>query len=189
MKKTVKVQILTFILSLSFFFLNILQGSNLYFIADCSEISLGSGIFLLSFPAMFVFGVFKKRILVIRYLLPLLFASLVSIPIELYISEYQLNRTNRNLELTCDSIAKYKSDHGRLPDRLKDLVENGNSNTGFKIFNDEFKYLKKDDENFKILYKVKFGYTCEAWNCSTFFANMQYTCVLCGSVENDKFYK
>jgi hypothetical protein len=183
-------KILIFSISIGIFVLNIIQGSSLNFISDaCNPITLEFGFFIISLITIIVLALIKKRQSIKMFLIPILFASAIVCLIEPYIFEYQIQCTNRNLETTCSSIAKYKSKNGRLPNKLTDLTERKNQNTGFKIFNDNFQYKKETNDSFKILYKVKFGKTCEAWNCSTFFANMEFTCHYCGSVENSYLEK
>ena len=121
-----------------------------------------------------------------KYFLPVVLPAVLIFYAEPLISNYQMDVTNRNLQATCDAIYDYKTKNDKLPETIDDLDNAGSLNSGFKLFNDQFVY-NKTDEGFTISYEVKYGKICEAWNCHTAFANLKYTCVECGDIEDDRF--
>lgn len=186
LKKPNQNQISIFTFSIGVFLLNIFQGSKISFDSSaCYPISLETGFLILSIITIIILYSIKRTKTIKKIILPVLLASISIFLLEPYIYDYQLNCTNKNLEITCNAIVEFKSKNGRLPNTLVEIEETKNFNTGFKFFDDDFLYQKEDDENFKIQYEVKYGYTCEAWNCSTHFSNMKYTCVSCGAVHNE----
>ncbi len=186
LKAPSKIQISIFIFSIVIFLLNIFQGSNINFTRDsCFPISLEYGILVFTSVTLVLLFLSKRGNEIKRILLPIFIASSIIYFVEPQIFNYQMDCTNKNLESICNFIEKYKSENGVLPNKLDDLGRNENFNTGFKIFNNEFQYQKEENENFNILYEVKFGAICEAWNCSTHFSNLKYTCVGCGAVHNE----
>ena len=121
-----------------------------------------------------------------KYFLPVVLATVIIYNAEPLLSKYQMNVTNSNLQAACDAIYEFKTKNGVLPETINDL-ENANSlNSGFKIFNDQF-IFNRTEGGFTILYEVKYGAICEAWNCHTAFANLKYTCVECGDLEDNRF--
>ena len=189
MKSGQRKLIYTFLVSCFIFLLNITQGSLINFSSDtCFPISLefGVGVAVLIISLLLFFFKIQASQDIKIYLIFLLFASFVIYLIEPFIFQHQLNKTNNNLEITCKAITNYQIKNGKIPEQLTGILKSKNFTSGFQFFNNQFEYIKFDKENYKILYRVKFGYTCEVWNGSTFFSNMKQTCVICGTVENSK---
>ncbi|MFT6336837.1 MAG: hypothetical protein ACJATI_003598 [Halioglobus sp.] len=178
-----KIQIITYVIISGILLFNILQASIVNFDSDaCFPITLEFGVLVISIVMLILLFGLKKKAIIRKLVLPALLASGIMCFIEPYIFDYQLKMTNENLETTCKAIESYKFEKGVLPKTLIDLKDIERDRTGFKVFNNKYRYIRENDEKYKILYEVKFGYTCEVWDGSTFFANMKYTCVACGSL-------
>lgn len=187
LKKPKKNQILIFTFSIGIFLLNILQGSKINFTtSECLPVRLEGVILILTVIILITSLIIKKRNIIKRFILPILMSSVIACLIGPIIFLYQMELTNKNLEETCNSIAKFKSGNGRLPIGLYELEDSRCNSTGFKLFNNGFQYEKEDNENFKIFYEVEYGYTCEVRNCSAYDSNLMYTCIACGLVHNEK---
>ena len=187
MKKTIREQISIFTFSISIYLLNILQGSQINFNFDsCITNKFEEGIFILTIVLTPLLLILKKQKIIKKIILPIFLATLITIWIEPYISSYQYELTNKNLEETCNSIQEFKAKNGRLPTTLKEIKESRYSKTGFKIFNGRFEYQKQDNQNFTIFYTGKYEYNCAAENCSTYGYNSLFTCNKCVFVNNEQ---
>ncbi len=178
--------LIPFLLCTAILILNILQGSQIYFktnyiFKELYEVICVFGILmLLSTFLLKIKNVGRIRLILFSIILS---SALVGL-IEPEIFDYQLDQTNKNLEALCDSIEQYQKENKKFPDDLFELEGHEGFKSGFYLIGGEFEYKKTSESKFYIYYWVKHGMDCEAWNCSTFIANMKYTSVVCGSVHN-----